>query len=230
MGLFVAIEGGDGSGKRTHAGLLKDFLESTGKDVFEISFPRYGKASARYAGRYLDGQYGQIGDIHPDLSSMIYAIDRFAATEEIEAALNKPNSVVIADRYIASNLAHQGANPRLQSDDDRHKFYNEIKELEFTLLGITRPNLNIVLVMPTNIAQENVDKKGQDANRTYTDKKRDILEADANHLERAKANFEELCQLYPEEFVEVKCTNPDGNLRSIDDIQAEIRQHVTSHL
>lgn len=230
MGLFIAIEGGDGSGKRTHAGLLKEYLESTGKEVFEISFPRYGKASARYAGRYLDGQYGEMKDIHPDLSSMIYAVDRFAATEEIETALNKPNSVVIADRYIASNLAHQGANPRLQSDDERHKFYNEIKELEFTLLGISRPNLNIVLVMPTNIAQENVDKKDDGANRTYTDKKRDILEADASHLERAKANFEELCRLYPEEFVEVKCTNPDGSLRTIDDIQTEVRQLVATYL
>jgi dTMP kinase len=228
MGLFIAIEGGDGSGKRTHAALLKEYLESKGKNVFAISFPRYDKPSARYVSRYLDGQYGESGSIHPDLSSTIYAIDRFAAKEDIKNALDD-DSVVIADRYIASNLAHQGANPQLKTDDDRYRFYTEIQELEFDTLGVIKPNINIVLIMPTALAQSNVDKKDESAGRLYTDKKRDILEADALHLDKAKANFEELCQLYPDEFIAVQCADERGELRPIDEIQADIRQLVATH-
>lgn len=223
MGLFVAIEGGDGSGKRTHAALLKEYLESKGKNVFAISFPRYDKPSARYVSRYLDGQYGESSSIHPDLSSTIYAIDRFAAKDDIKNALIGDDDVVIADRYVASNLAHQGANPHLKTDDDRHRFYTEIQELEFDTLGIIKPNINIVLIMPTALAQSNVDKKDDSAGRLYTDKKRDILEADAAHLDKAKSNFEELCRLYPDEFIAVQCVSEQGELRSIDEIQKDIR-------
>lgn len=223
MGLFIAIEGGDGSGKGTHSQLLADYLSEQGKDVYKISFPRYDQPSARYAGRYLNGDYGDSASIHPDLSSLPYAIDRFAAKKDIEAALAKPNGVVVADRYVASNLAHQGANPHLTSDQARHNFYQEIKELEFDILGIVRPTLSIVLVMPTELAQANVDKKSA---RSYTDKKRDILEADSSHLDQAKANFEELCRLYPDEFISVQCADQQGNLRTIDAIQDEIRRLI----
>lgn len=219
MGLFIAIEGGDGSGKGTQAGLLEEYLKSQGRPVFRVSFPRYGEDSAIYAGRYLDGQYGDDPNlIHPDLASLPYAIDRFAAKGDIEAALAEPNGVVIADRYVASNLAHQGA--KFETSAERHKYYKEDKHLEFDILGIPRPDLSIVLIVPTSIAQENVDKKNA---RSYTSKKRDIHENNGDHLERAKANFEELCQLYPAEFTAIQCT-ADGTMRPIDDIQKEIRQ------
>jgi hypothetical protein len=41
---------------------------------------------------------------------------------------------------------------------------------------------------------------------------------------KAKANYEELCMLFPDEFVAVNCMDSEGNLRSIDDIQQEIRR------
>jgi len=219
MGLFIAIEGGDGSGKGTQAGLLEEYLKSIGKPVYRISFPRYGQDSAIYASRYLDGQYGEDPNaIHPDLASLPYAIDRFAAKGDIEAALAEEGGVVIADRYVASNLAHQGT--KFDSDGARHTYYNEEKHLEFDILGIPKPSLSIVLIVPTDIAQANVDKK---AARSYTDKKRDIHEGNTDHLERAKANYEELCRLYPEEFIAIQCVDESGALRPIDEIQAEIR-------
>jgi dTMP kinase len=222
MGLFVAIEGGDGSGKRTQTELLESYVKDTlKKDVFKISFPRYNEASSRYVGRYLDGDYGSADSVPADLGSLPYAIDRFAAKKSIEDVLAKPNGFVVADRYVASNLAHQGT--KFADAESRHNYYKEMKELEYEILGIPKPDLNIVLIVPTSIAQENVDKKGDDANRSYTQKKRDIHEADVSHLERAKANYEELCVLYPDEFKAIQCVDKNGKLRSIDDIQQEIR-------
>ncbi len=218
-GLFVAIEGGDGSGKGTQTALLVDYLEKElNKTVFKVSFPRYDKPSGYYVGRYLDGDYGTADEVPADLASLAYALDRYAASAEINEVLHKPGSVVVADRYVASNLAHQGT--KFHDEASRRAYYERMKNTEYAILGIPKPTINIVLIMPTELAQANVDKK--DA-RLYTAKKRDIHEADASHLDRAKANYEELCELYPDEFTAIQCVNSDGAMRSIDDIQQEIR-------
>lgn len=218
MGRFIAIEGGDGSGKATQSKLLAEWARAAGHDVLEISFPRYGESSCYYVEKYLNGAYGGPNDVPADLGVLPYAIDRFAAADEIRAHLAKPNSLVIADRYMASNLAHQGA--KLADAAERSGFYLRTKITEYEVLGIPRPDRNIVLIVPSNLMQANVDKKSA---RSYTSQKRDIHEADADHLEKAKSNFEELCALYPEEFVALECTH-DGQMRPIDDIQVDLRR------
>lgn len=221
--LFVAIEGGDGSGKGTQTALLVDYLKKNlHKNVFKASFPRYDQASSYYVGRYLDGDYGTADEVPADLASLAFALDRYAARSDINAALAKPDSVVVSDRYVASNLAHQGT--KFDNADDRHAYYERMKNTEYEILGIPKPTINIVLIMPTELAQANVDKK--DA-RLYTTKKRDIHEADASHLDRAKANYEELCELYPEEFTAIQCVNTVGEMRTIEDIQNEIVHIIT---
>lgn len=219
-GFFVAIEGGDGSGKGTQTELLRQYAqEILKKQVLKVSFPRYGQPSAYYAGHYLDGEYGEADVVPADLASLAYALDRFAAKSEVEQHLALPGSLVIADRYVASNLAHQGT--KFADKDARLAYYDRMMDTEYNILGIPQPDINVVLVMPTDLAQSNVDKK--DA-RSYTNKKRDIHEADATHLDRAKANYEELCTLYPEKFTAIQCIDGLGQMRSIEDIQVEIRR------
>jgi len=241
-GLFIAIEGGDGSGKGTQAELLrKHYAETLGYHVLKVSFPRYEEKSAYYAAQYLNGAYGKANDVHPDLASLAYALDRFAAANDILTELNyslepidkkqdieqarKIGGMVIADRYVASNLAHQGT--KFASKAKRQEFYKRMLDTEYNILGIPKPDQNIVLLVPADISQINVDKKDR---RSYTNKKRDIHEADKDHLEKAKANYEELCELYPEEFTPINCINEKGELRSIDDIQTEIRNIVKSRI
>ncbi len=215
---FIAIEGGDGSGKGTQAEILRTYIaEQLHKKVTKLSFPRYGEPSAYYSEQYLNGKYGEAKDVHPDLGSLTYALDRFATKHQVEAALADTAHYVISDRYVGSNLAHQGA--KIDDIAERHAFYDRIKHTEYEILGIPRPAKNIVLLVPSAIAQQNVDKK---AARSYTTLKRDIHEADIDHLEKAKRNYQELCELYPDEFIPIDCMDGD-KLRSIDDIQAEIR-------
>lgn len=219
MGRFIAIEGGDGSGKGTQSKLLAEYAKSQGLDVYMISFPRYGEASAYYVEQYLNGNYGANDTIPADLSALPFALDRFAARDDIAKHLAKPNSLVIADRYMASNLAHQGA--KIADASERQKFYKRTLALEYEILGIPKPDLSIILLVPSDIAQANVDKK---AARSYTTLKRDILEADADHLDKAKRGFEELSELYPKDFTAINCMDGSNSLRPIDDIQKEIRQ------
>lgn len=221
MGLFIAIEGGDGSGKGTHSELLLQYMIGKKLEASKISFPRYGNDSAYYVEKYLNGAYGSANAVPAELGVLPYAIDRYAASADLRLALAAERSVVIADRYMASNLAHQGS--KIDDIDERHAFYERTKITEYGVLGIPRPDKTLVLVMPTEHMQANVDKK---AAREYTDLKRDIHEADADHLDKTKACFEELCRLYPAEFTAVHCTDDAGNMRSIDDIQADIRRLI----
>jgi len=218
MGLFIAIEGGDGSGKGTHSELLVQYMNETGKKASKVSFPRYGQDSAFYVEKYLNGAYGQAEDVPADLGVLPFALDRYAASHEIRQLLSEEEAIVISDRYMASNLAHQGT--KVADTAERKEFYERTKITEYSVLGIPRPDKTIVLIMPTEHAQSNVDKK---AARSYTDLKRDIHEASSDHLDKAKANFEELCKLYPDEFTAVQCTDDSGAMRTIDDIQHEVR-------
>ncbi len=225
-GLFLAIEGGDGSGKGTQAERLRMFIETSGKKVIKLSFPRYSTSSAYFVEQYLNGNYGALNDVHADLASLAYAIDRFDASKRIRAELEDPNTVVIADRYVASNLAHQGT--KFLTFVERKAYYERDMNLEYEILGIPRPDINIVLIMPTDLAQANVDKKDA-STRSYTTKKRDIHEADSTHLDRAKANYEELCVLYPNEFAALQCVNEHGAMRSIEDVELEIRSIIAKY-
>ncbi len=221
MGKFIAIEGGDGSGKGTHTKLLVAYLKEQGYDVFETDFPRYGNDSAYYVERYLNGDYGGTNEVSAELGSLPYALDRFAAKEYITSHMKKANSVVISNRYVASNLAHQGA--KIADRTERRAFYDRTMLTEYEILGIPKPDLNIVLIMPTSHMQANVDKKSA---RSYTTNKRDIHEADQDHLEKAKANYEELCTLFEESFVPLSCVDESGEMRSIASIQTELRRFV----
>lgn len=224
QGLFISIEGGDGSGKGTQAALAETTAIESGFDVMRLSFPRYGELSAAIVGRYLDGVYGSANDVHPDLASLPYAIDRFAASQPIREHLSKgPDALVITDRYDSSNKAHQGT--KIANAALRHAFYRESDEIEFGILGIPKPDLNIVLLVPPAVSQLNVDKKEA---RTYTDKVRDIHEADADHLQLAKANYEELCRLFPERYTPIDCMVDTETMRSIEDIQEEIWVNIRS--
>lgn len=221
MGLFIAIEGGDGSGKGTQASLISERLTEAGYNVLKISFPRYGELSAEIAGKYLNGDYGAANNLHPDIASLPFSIDRYAAKKEIVEHLQKDNAVVISDRYVASNLAHQGT--KLADSDERHAFYERISNLEFGILELPQPDISIVLLVPSDVAQANVDKK--DA-RTYTDKKRDIHEEDAEHLDKTRQNYTELVQLYPGKFTAIECMEDSTTMRTIDAINKDIWQKI----
>ena len=220
MGQFIAIEGGDGSGKGTQARLLIDWLRSQGREVLELDFPQYSQPSALYVERYLNGEYGAANDVPADLASLAYALDRYSTKARVNEFLTKLDGIVIANRYVASNMAHQGT--KFDDETRRKQFYDEILHLEYEILGIAKPDLNIVLLVPADISQANVDKK---AARSYTTKKRDIHEADATHLDKAKRNYEEICELYPEEFTAIECMD-GGTMRTIDEIQVDIRNKL----
>ena len=218
-GKFFVIEGTDGSGKGTQFKIISDWINNLGYDVATYDFPQYELESSFFVKKYLNGLYGTANEVGPYKASLFYALDRFEASANISRDL-KADKIVLANRYVASNMGHQGT--KFNTADDRHRYYLWLDKLEFDTLGIPRPDMNFVLSMPANMAQKFVDQKQQ---REYTDKKRDLHEADLSHLRKAVGIYDELCQLFPNNFTKISCEN-NNEILSINDVTKLLQENI----
>src|SRR5947209_17712563 len=108
LGRVIAIEGIDGSGKRTQLDLLHNVIRASGVRVYSTGFPQYDSWFGKMVGQFLNGDFGALESVDPHFTALLYAGDRFEAKPKLEAALNN-GQIVLADRYVVSNLAHQTA-------------------------------------------------------------------------------------------------------------------------
>ncbi|KKQ27069.1 MAG: Thymidylate kinase [Candidatus Magasanikbacteria bacterium GW2011_GWC2_37_14] len=222
-GLFIMIEGTDGSGKSLQTELLLKHLKEIGKEVEQISFPQYGEKSAGLVEAYLNGEFGTAQEVGPYRASILYAVDRFAAANKIRNWLSE-GKIVIANRYVASNMGHQGG--KIKDEEERKKYFDWNYNLEYNILGIPRPSVNLILHVTPEISQQLVDKKGE---REYLHgKKRDIHEDDLNHLRDAEQAYLNIAKLYPE-FKLVECVK-DNQILPPDEIHAIIWAEINKYL
>ncbi len=218
QGKFIVIDGTDGSGKGTQTALLVKRLQNNGYEVEMADFPQYGEKSAGLVEEYLNGNYGSALEVGPYRASIFFACDRFAAAPKIKKWINE-GKIVIANRYVSSNMGHQSG--KIKDAKNREKFLNWLEELEYDIFEIPRPDLNILLYMPPEIGQELVDKK---ESRDYIKgKKRDIHEADIQHLKDAAQAYLDLAKNYG--WTTIDCA-PEGNLNSIEHISDQLWQKI----
>jgi dTMP kinase len=105
-GLFVAFEGGDGSGKSTQLSLLREHLEGLGLDVVVTREPGGTAVGERIREVLLDPA---TTDLNDRAEALLYAAARAQhVAEVIEPALAE-GKVVLCDRFIDSSIVYQGA-------------------------------------------------------------------------------------------------------------------------
>jgi dTMP kinase len=201
QGTFIVIEGADGSGKTTQLELLRSKLIELGYDIVVFDFPRYNEPSSYFVREYLSGNYGSVDEVGPYTASLFYALDRYAAAKKIREALAS-GKVVLADRYVGSNMAHQGT--KFRNVEERRGYFIWLDNLEFEMLGIPRPTMSFVLDAPFALSQKLLDKRVAE-----TAIPRDIHEVDLNHLQKALTVFEDMCQLFPKDFVRIDTARND---------------------
>lgn len=182
-GKLIVFEGIDGSGKRTQLEMLSRELRRRSVRHVCVSFPRYEGFFGRLVARYLNGEFGGLDQVDPHFSALLYAGDRLEHRAEVAGQL-AAGKIVLADRYIGSNLAHQTARmpARMQGP-----FLRWLEELEYEIYGLPRESSVIYLRVPAGKAQQLVGKKGT---RKYTRKRRDIQEANLAHLRSAARIYE----------------------------------------
>ena len=160
-GKLIAVEGIDGSGKRTQVELLTLSLKARGHSVFPTGFPQYDSWFGKMVGQFLNGDLGPLESVDPHFTALLYAGDRFEAKPKLESALNN-GQIVLVDRYIGSNLAHQTARV---PPEQRSEFLKWIEHLEYKIYGLPRETLALYLRVPPPEAQALVARKSA---RSYT--------------------------------------------------------------
>lgn len=223
QGLFLVIEGTDGSGKSTQYRLLKHRLETEGYDVLEMKFPQYDEPSSFFVREYLGGKYGPANLVGPYTASLFFALDRYQAAPTIQKALDE-GKVVLCDRYIGSNMASQGS--KFRNAEERRGYFIWLDNLEFQMLKIPRPDHNVVLTVPYEVSQERLANKPNSSSHVNG---KDVLENDPEHGKKSIEVYKDLCSLFPKDFIEVDCMR-GGEVMSIDSVHDMIWKSIETRL
>ena len=245
--MLVAIEGIDGSGKGTQAQMLLERARGMGFNAALLSFPRYQVTqSSLWIAEYLKGDFGELNEVPPLFAGMLFALDRFESKNQIMHSLNE-HDLFILDRYVASNLAYQGA--RVAYDDrpifdERTKFIDRLRNLEYDIYGLPEPDLTVFLDMPVAFSERLISERGARAYTAIDDTLRyiaeqegirhgryDIHEENTEYLHAVHEMYYQLVKsnyMYPHEVI--NCQNKDGKLRSKEDIAREVWNAVEEKL
>jgi len=162
QGLFIVIEGIDGTGKSTQARQLADHLRSLGRDVVLSREPTDGPWGKKLR------DSAQSGRLPPGLELEYFLNDRRQHVDELIAPALAAGKVVILDRYYFSTMAYQGA---------RGIDPSEIRRKNERFAPI--PHLLLILDLDVDTALQRIGSRGDSANefeqRTALQTCRDIF-------------------------------------------------------
>lgn len=215
MGKLIVIEGTDSSGKETQTRKLYERLETEITNVRKLSFPNYKSPACEPVKMYLAGAFGDNAlDINPYPVSTMFAIDRYASYKMEWEKFYQDGGIIVTDRYTTSNMVHQAS--KIESIDKKNEYLDWLEELEYSKMGIPRPDLIIFLNMPTETAAELM---AQRKNKITGEDIKDIHEKDISYLKKSYENACNIAKKY--NWLEIKCVE-NGRLKTIDEIGEEI--------
>lgn len=203
-GVFITLEGGDGSGKSTQVERLANWLVEHGRTVLRTREPGGTEVGVEIREIVLHHR----GDIAPRAEALLYAADRAQHVSTIVRPALTRGEVVIQDRYLDSSVAYQGAGRVLDSQ--------EIRELSLWAGEGLLPDLTILLDLDESVARGRLDRA-----RTRYDR----LEAEAADFHgRVRAAYLELAAAEPDRYFIVDASRP------ADEIARAIRDRVNQLL
>lgn len=222
-GKLIVIEGTDCSGKETQSNLLIEKLKNDGIRIKMFSFPNYNSPTGKIiGGPYLGKGYICEGwfpegapNVDPKVSALYYAADRLYNIDKIKFLLDNGVNVIL-DRYVYSNMAHQGG--KLSDKNDRLSMYEWLDNLEFNLLELPRPDIGVFLHMPYELSLTLKKNREEDLDQNEKDK---------NHLINAEMAYIELANKY--DFYTIEC-NDNDRIRTIEEINSDLYDYISKKI
>ncbi len=221
-GLFIVLDGNDGSGKATQAKLLKDYLTGKGIDAEKVDFPSYDQNFfGAFIGECLAGQHGDFVTMDPKIASVLYAADRFESSMKIRQLLNA-GTIVIADRYASSNQIHQGG--KIADPVERESFLSWLDRMEYDVFGIPRPSAVLYLRVPLEVSLTLLQEKRAVKSNVLSEGEKDTVESDMAYLSNSIMTAEWLLT-NQKNWKGIDCMN-GAQLRTREDIHADVVRAV----
>lgn len=187
-GIFITMEGPDGSGKSTQIELLKQYLEGAGYDVIITREPGGNRISEAIREIILNSEYTEMS---PVTEMMLYASARAQLIAEVIGPAIESGKAVISDRFVDSSLVYQGMARGLGVET--------VYEINKVAIGEYMPQLTIMLDLPAEVG---------------ISRKKDQKELDRMELEslefhkKVAAGYREMAQRFPERIKSIDATLP----------------------
>lgn len=219
MGKIIVIEGTDASGKETQSNLLLDRFQERGREVRRLSFPNYSSPACEPVKLYLAGAFGlQAEKVNPYPVSTMYAIDRYASFQmDWGKFYQKEGSLLIADRYVSSNMIHQAS--KLEGEE-KEKYLSWLEDLEYEKFCIPKPDRIVFLDMPPTQAKQLMAER---QNKITGKAEKDIHEKNEDYLKKSYENACAMAKKYG--WLRISCVEGE-RIKTIAEIQEEIWEKV----
>lgn len=104
-GLFIVLEGPDGSGKSTMAEMIGDYYKKAGREIIFTREPGGTKISEQIRGIILDNNNSEMAYT---TEALLYAASRAQHVAEFIKPNLEDGKVVISERYVYSSIVYQG--------------------------------------------------------------------------------------------------------------------------
>lgn len=222
-GIIISIEGTDGAGKHTQQQLLAKDLKEQGYKTFEQSLPNYESPSCAPVKMYLGGEFGSDPKcLDAYQASVLYAVDRLCTHKKTIAEHYDNGEIILFDRYVQSNFIHHGS--KIDDIEEKYKYIDYMCDLEYNKLGLPKADLVFFIEMPVEksmeLARARAEYKSGDT--------KDIHELDSEYMKKSYNNGIELANHFG--WTLIHCLDEEGNLKTIEDIHAEIMEIATKFL
>lgn len=146
--MFITFEGIDGVGKSTQLDLAESFLKAKGHQVLRTMEPGGTELGVEIRHLLLHRK----GEVAPRAEALLYAADRaHHVATKIRPALAE-GKIVLADRYLDSSAAYQGAARELSLE--------QVREISIWAVDGLLPDLTVLLDLPAQAAVNRRDNTG----------------------------------------------------------------------
>lgn len=219
QGKLIVVDGGDGAGKETQGKLLSARLESDGYEVESLDFPQYTENTfGQLIRECLDGKRGDFLKVDARVASVLYAADRFESKATLDSWLEE-GKIVMLDRYVSSNMMHQGS--KIHDQKELEDFLTWIDHIEHEIFKIPRPDVTLYFDIPFEIRKALKEQAVREGKHTG---ELDLAERDQEH-QRATEECARVIARMRTGWNRIDCTN-EGELRSREDIHEEAYEIV----
>jgi dTMP kinase len=153
-GLFVTLEGIEGSGKSTQLSLVADKLKEEGLDVVVTREPGGTSVGESIRELLLESEDASIS---PEAELLLYLASRAQHVREVIAPALASGAVVLCDRYSDATVAYQAGGRGLSRDS--------IREMNEMGTGGLKPDLTILLDLPEDEGLARAGGRGRGPDR-----------------------------------------------------------------